>query len=217
LEEKRPGEYFPVEEDDRGTYIFSAKDLCLLNRLPELAAIGIDALKIEGRMKSTAYVGSVVRIYRAALDWIADWQKEHGDFNGCKIPAILSKELENIGTRGQTENFFNEPAGEEAMNYKNIHPIPQWTPAGVVRSVTPLIIETKINLAVGDTLVYLGPGSRNVNVTIDQLIDGDGNSIQSVHPSSEVILVTKPPLVNTNAYGLLRKKITPKKSDSSSN
>ena len=137
VEEKRPGEYFPVVEDDRGTYIFSAKDLCLLNRLPALAAMGVNALKIEGRMKSTAYVGSVVRVYRAALDWMAAWQKEDGVLKDCTIPVHLSEELAIIGTRGLTENFFDEPPGEEGMNYHNNHPAPQWIPAGVVRSDIP--------------------------------------------------------------------------------
>ena len=69
-------------------------------------------------MKSTTYVGSVVRVYRAALDWMAAWQKEHGDLNGCTIPAHLSEELAIIGTRGQTENFFDGPPGAEGMNYQ---------------------------------------------------------------------------------------------------
>ena len=70
VEEKRPDQYFPVEEDERGTYIFNSRDLCLLQRLPELVSAGVDSIKIEGRMKSIGYVGSVVRLYRAALDWI---------------------------------------------------------------------------------------------------------------------------------------------------
>ena len=70
-EEKRPGQFFPVEEDSRGTYIFNAKDLCLLNRLPELIRAGADSLKIEGRMKSVYYVGAITRLYRAALDYWA--------------------------------------------------------------------------------------------------------------------------------------------------
>ncbi|MDA8165592.1 MAG: U32 family peptidase, partial [Desulfobacteraceae bacterium] len=71
VEEKRPGQHFPVEEDDRGTYIMNARDLCLLARLPELLAAGVDSLKIEGRMKGVYYVGGVVRVYRAALDALA--------------------------------------------------------------------------------------------------------------------------------------------------
>jgi U32 family peptidase len=70
VEEKRPGQYFPVEEDERGTYIFNSRDLCLLGQLPALIDAGVDSIKIEGRMKSVGYVGAVVRIYRLALDWI---------------------------------------------------------------------------------------------------------------------------------------------------
>ena len=80
VEEQRPGQWYPIEEDERGAYIFNAKDLCLLGRLPELIAAGVDALKIEGRMKSLFYVGSAVRVYRAALDFLrtldtGDWRR----------------------------------------------------------------------------------------------------------------------------------------------
>ena len=207
VEEKRPGEYFPVVEDDRGTYIFSAKDLCLINRLPELVTIGVNALKIEGRMKSTAYVGSVVRVYRAALDWLAAWQKEHGTLKECKIPDRYIEELAKVGTRGQTENFFDGPPGEEGMNYKDVHPTLQWIPGGVVQSVDPLTIETKTNLAVGDRLQYLGPQCRNIDVTIDRMCESNLQMKERVNPSSQVILVTDPPIPNPSPHGLLRKKM----------
>ncbi len=211
VEEKRPGEYFPVVEDDRGTYIFSAKDLCLLNRLPELVAVGVNALKIEGRMKSTAYVGSVVRVYRAALDWLNEWKQEHGNLKNCSIPDHLNKELAKVGTRGQTENFFDGPPGEKGMNYKDLHPAQQWIPAGFVKSVEPLTIETKTNLAVGDTLAYLAPQCRNIDLTIDRMSESNGQMRERVNPSCQVTLFTDPPLLDTNIHGLFRKKIKPKK------
>jgi putative protease len=102
-EEKRPGQYFPVEEDGYGTYIFNSKDLCLLNKLPQLINIGVDSLKIEGRMKSVHYVGAVVRVYRAALDYT--------------VPSLYMKELMKVGTRGYTENFVFGPPGAEGMLY----------------------------------------------------------------------------------------------------
>lgn len=211
VEEKRPGEYFPVVEDDRGTYIFSAKDLCLINRLPELVTAGVNALKIEGRMKSTTYVGSVIRVYRAALDWLAVWQKENGTLKECTIPDKFIEELAKVGTRGQTENFFNGPPGEGEMNYTNSHPTPQWVPAGFVISVNPLIIETKTNLIVGDRLEYLAPQCHNITVTIERLVGHDGESTDRVNPNNKVTLFTDPPLLDTNNHGLFRKKIKLKK------
>src|SRR5690606_26282353 len=76
VEEKRPGEYFPVEQDERGTYFFNSKDLCLINHIPELIDAGIDSLKIEGRIKTSYYVATVVRAYRMAIDAYYENQKE---------------------------------------------------------------------------------------------------------------------------------------------
>jgi len=111
-EEKRPGQYFPVEEDGRGTYIFNSKDLCLLNRLPELLAVGVDSLKIEGRMKSIYYVGAVTRLYRAALDYIAaNGTQAAVNLADLRLPDDFRAELLKIGSRGYTENFFCRDAG----------------------------------------------------------------------------------------------------------
>ncbi len=110
MEEKRPNQFYPVEEDDRGMYIFNSKDLCLLEKLPLLVAAGVDSLKIEGRMKSIFYVGGVIRIYRAALDYLktidsSSWTHPEK----IKIPDYLIKEIVKTGTRGRTENFFDQP------------------------------------------------------------------------------------------------------------
>ena len=93
-EEKRPGQFFPVEEDSRGTYIFNAKDLCLLHRLPDLIRTGADSLKLEGRMKSVYYVGAITRLYRAALDF---WKAQGLD---AALPETFGEELLKIGSRG---------------------------------------------------------------------------------------------------------------------
>ena len=130
IEEKRPGQYYPVEEDERGTYIFNAKDLCLLRVLPELMATGIDSLKIEGRMKSIFYVGGVVRVYRAVLDYLADLPESawHNP-SGIEIPHRFVKEIQNTGrfqststkiqmhllmpSHGHGSSFFTETWGQK--------------------------------------------------------------------------------------------------------
>jgi putative protease len=112
VEEKRPGEYFPVEEDDRGTYIFNSKDLCLLEMLPMMVASGVDSLKIEGRMKSIFYVGGVVRVYRAALVYLRDLPREAWiSPEKIKLPPEFMEEISRAGTRGMTENFIKEKPG----------------------------------------------------------------------------------------------------------
>ncbi len=105
MEEKRPGEYFPVEEDKRGTYIFNSQDLCLLKKLPLLVAAGVDSLKIEGRMKSLFYVAGVVRVYRAALDYLRALPASAWSLPELiEIPAYLVDEIARIGTRGQRDD-----------------------------------------------------------------------------------------------------------------
>ena len=85
MEEKRPGEYFPVEEDERGTYVFNSKDLCLIGYIPELAEAGVASAKIEGRMKSIFYVATVVRVYRQAIDaYYADPKGYRSGRNGLR-------------------------------------------------------------------------------------------------------------------------------------
>ena len=134
LEEKRPGEYFPVEEDERGTYIFNSKDLCLLDMLPQLLAVGVDSLKIEGRMKSIFYVGGVVRVYRAALDYLAQLPKEAWDDSAAiRMPEQFMQEIQKTGTRGNTENFINERPGSAEMIYSSSRTEQSYEPVAVIR------------------------------------------------------------------------------------
>ncbi|MBW2467494.1 MAG: U32 family peptidase, partial [Deltaproteobacteria bacterium] len=111
-EEKREGQYFPVEEDEYGTYIFNSRDLCLINWLPQMIVSGVDSIKIEGRMKTMYYVGAVVRVYRAALDYLAENMAETMAKNRkFVLPSVYMEELMKVGTRGYTENFILEPPG----------------------------------------------------------------------------------------------------------
>jgi U32 family peptidase len=135
IEEKRPGLYYPVEEDERGTYIFNAKDLCLLEVLPELLAAGVDSLKIEGRMKSIFYVGGVVRVYRAALDYLeglpAEAWRQPAEI---RLPETLMGELLKTGTRGSSENFMRERPGSGEMLYEKPRAEQPCEPIAVIRA-----------------------------------------------------------------------------------
>lgn len=205
-EEKRPGQFFPVEEDDRGTYMFNAKDLCLLNRLPELIDAGADSLKLEGRMKSVYYVGAIVRLYRAALDY---WQ-EHGLPGPGKtagLPGIFGEELHKIGSRGYTKNFLDEPPGQSDMLYEGATVRAEYAPVGIVREsdASPLV-ETRNPIAVGETVEYLGPGLANLPGHIVAITDQQGNPLDRANPNHLVRLTLDPPAPGWQPLGLLRKQ-----------
>jgi len=207
VEEKRPEQYFPVEEDERGTYIFNSRDLCLLRRLPDLVAAGVDSLKIEGRMKSVGYVGAVVRVYRAALDWIEQQTAAGKEAGECVLPKRFSDELVKVGTRGQTENFFNGPPDDSSMIYNRPRIEQPWTPVGIVRGAQPLLIEARNVLERGDRIEYLGPGLLTLSCVVTRMTLEDGASIVRANPGNRVLLTTEPPVPAPEANSIFRKKM----------
>lgn len=183
MEEKRPGQYFPVEEDDHGTYIFNAKDLCLLNRLPDLIAAGADSLKIEGRMKSVYYVGATVRLYRAALDSLAA-----NHYQG-PLPDKFAEELAKIGTRGHSENFLDGPPEQEEMLYDGVTVRQQFAPVGIVRESGPQpLIEARNPLRPGQEIEYMATGLSNTLHTIKEIFAEDGSTVEQANPNQLVRL-----------------------------
>ncbi len=213
VEEKRPGHYFPVEEDDRGTYIFNSKDLCLLDRLPALIGAGVDSIKIEGRMKGVYYVGGVVRVYRAALDYIAasSMDKDIG------MPPEFMEELTKTGTRGVTENFIsglpNAP-GSDDMLYDSPRAVHEYEPAGVVKHSgfePDLEIEVRNTLLKGTRVEYLGKGLDVFPVEIKEMINKEGKALEQANPGDRVVIKTFPSETSCPESGweenaLLRKK-----------
>ena len=201
-EEKRPGEYFPVEEDERGTYIFNAKDLCLINRLSELTAMGVDSVKIEGRMKGIYYAGGIVRIYRAALDYL----KEAEAFP-AQMPAYFMAEILKLGSRGYTENFFHGPAGPDTMLPSGPKVTQEYVPAGLVlqdSNSEQVLVEVRNVIRPGEKLEYMGQGIANFPFTVQQLQRQDGLALEQANPGQQVHLVADQPLA-WQAHGLIRK------------
>ncbi len=207
VEEKRPGQYFPVEEDERGTYIFNSKDLCLLTRLPELVAAGADSIKIEGRMKTIGYVGSVIRVYRAALDWIKMQIFSGHDPEKIVLPQSFSNEIKKIGTRGQTENFFDARPSNKGMLYDTIRTCQGYVPAGIVRSVNPLLLDVRNPIECGDRLEYLGSSIESLPCTVVAMQTQKGESISRANPGTQIILQTEPALDKATVHSLLRKNM----------
>ncbi len=208
LEEKRPGEYFPVEEDERGTYIFNSKDLCLIEMLPQLVAAGIDSLKIEGRMKSIFYVGGVVRVYRAALDYltqlpISAWE----DPAAIRMPERFVEEILKTGTRGTTENFINKRPGSSEMIYTSSRAEQMYEPVAVVRQQgnAPLV-EVRNQLMPGEHIEYMQRGINLIPLRIVSMQDEAGNSIVKANPGNLVILKTEPQLPEAVVHGILRRQ-----------
>ena len=201
-EEKRPGQFFPVEEDSRGTYVFNAKDLCLLNRLPELIQAGADSLKIEGRMKSVYYVGAITRLYRAALDY---WAAQGF---AATLPQTFREELLKIGSRGYTENFFDQVPTTADMLYNGPLLSYDYAPVGIVRQVgSRPVIETRNPFAVGDRLEYLGRGLNNTEHTVLSLTGQDGAPLSRANPNTLLTLTLDPAPAACAANGLFRKKM----------
>ena len=213
VEEKRPGQYFPVEEDDRGTYIFNSKDLCLLNRLPALIGAGADSIKIEGRMKGIYYVGGVVRVYRAALDYIA----ASALGKDTVMPPEFLEDLAKTGTRGVTENFIGglpDSPGSDDMLYDSPRAAHEYEPAGVVKCSgfgPDLEIEVRNTLLKGTRVEYLGKGLEVFPFEIQEMINKEGKALEQANPGDRVVIKTFPlktpcPQSGWEENGLLRKK-----------
>ncbi len=202
-EEKRPGEYFPVEEDDRGVYIFNSKDLCLVERLPEMVRAGIDSIKLEGRMKGIYYAGGIVRIYRAALDYIQ--QQIDGGVEGIVLPPEFMIEIMKLGSRGYSENFFDGTVGAENMLYTGPKVTQEYVPAAIIRKVgEPVIIEVRNVIRPGDQLEYMAPGLQNISFMVDEVQSLNGNPLAQANPNMEVFLLTTEN-IDWHEHGLIRR------------
>ncbi len=207
-EEKRPGEYFPVDEDERGTYIFNSKDLCLLQGIPELVASGADSLKIEGRMKSIFYVGGVTRIYRAALDYLQDLpHKAWENPEKIRLPEILFAEIAKTGTRGSSENFFRQAPTASEMIYSTTRVAMEVEPVAVIRKEGEIpLVEARNVLETGDAIEYMLPGATCVQLVVEKMETEKGEEVTRANPGNRVLLHTTPPLAMGKVNGILRRE-----------
>lgn len=203
VEEKRPGEYYPVLEDRQGTYIFNSKDLCLLPYIPDLAAAGLNSFKIEGRMKSVHYVATVVKVYREAIDSYAADPERY-----CIRPDWL-EELERISHRAYTTGFyFNETTWQDQIygtsSYTQTHDF-----VGLVKSYDTqthmAVIEQRNNMKVGEEIEVAQPQYPNFSQRIQTMYDDQGNSITvAPHPQQIITMPMSRPVV---PFAMLRRKV----------
>ncbi len=208
VEEKRPGQYFPVEEDDRGTYIFNSKDLCLLEKLPLLVAAGVDSLKIEGRMKSIFYVGGVVRVYRAALDYLASLDTSvWSDPEAIRLPNELLEEISKTGTRGMTRNFFDQRPGAADMLYDSSRVPLRVEPVAVIRKRgEELLVEVRNTLERGEWIEYMGRDMALITTRITSMKNENGDTIERANPGNMILIGCEPQLDLAVETDILRRQ-----------
>ena len=202
VEEKRPGEYLPVYENERGTYIFNSKDLCMIEHIPELMESGIDSFKIEGRMKTALYVATVARTYRRAID---DYKQSPELYR--EHMAWYQEQISNCTYRQFTTGFFFGKPSDEAQIYDNNTYVKEYTYLGIVgeRNEEGLYrIEQRNKFSVGESIEVMKPDGANITVTVQRIVDEEGNDMESApHPKQVLYIDLGQPLA---MYDILRRK-----------
>lgn len=185
LEEKnKPGNLMPVETDENGTYILSSKDLCLIKEIPQIIEMGVDSLKIEGRLKTEYYLASVVNVYRNAID---DYMANPEGYDYAKY----LKELEKVKTRGLTTFYFNDRNNKDFQEYEGKQYNPDYEFGGKIledkSADSRVLIEIKNKLSVGDTLELIIPNEIKPQAfTIEKLYDSETREeISTVNPGKQ--------------------------------
>ena len=184
VEETRPGEYLPIEENERGTYIFNSKDLCMIDHIPELVAAGIDSFKIEGRMKTALYVAVVARTYRQAVDDFFEDPEKYKD----RIP-YYKEEIAKCTYRQFTTGFFFGPTDHDTQIYDNNTYVKGYTYLGRVEQVTEerlAVFEQKNKFCVGDEIEMMLPDGKNAIVRVEEMYNEYGPVESCPHPGEKI-------------------------------
>ena len=186
VEETRPGEYMPVYENERGTYIFNSKDLCMIEHIPEMIDAGIDSFKIEGRMKTALYVATVARTYRKAIDdYLEDPQKYRDN-----MPWYLDQ-ISNCTYRQFTTGFYFGKPTEESQIYDSNTYVKEYTYLGIVGEICDgrCKIEQRNKFSVGETIEIMKPDGENVEVTVKRIIIEEGEDQERAPQSKQVLYI----------------------------
>ena len=187
VEESRPGEYMPVYENERGTYIFNSKDLCMIEHIPEMIDAGIDSFKIEGRMKTALYVATVARTYRKAID---DFKKDPELYR--QNMEWYKEEIGKCTYREFTTGFYFGKPGADAQIYDNNTYVKNFTYLGTVENVDErgfAKIEQKNKFSVGEMIEIMKPDGRNLQVEVKGIYDAEGQAQESApHPKQELYI-----------------------------
>ncbi len=201
-EETRPGEYLPVYENERGTTIFSSKDLCMIEHIPELCGAGIDSFKIEGRMKNALYVAAVTRAYRMAID---DYREGEDVYRGNL--KRYREEIEKCTRREFTTGFYFGNPGAESQIYGNSAYIRDYAYLGSIAEVDGRgygRLEQKNKFSAGETVEVMKPDGRNLETVVNAIYDGEGNAVASAPHARQTVYVDLG--VELSPYDILRRK-----------
>lgn len=201
VEETRPGEYLPVYENERGTFIFNSKDLCMIEYLPELMGAGIDSLKIEGRMKTALYVAAVARTYRKAID---DCFASETVYRSRM--EWYRQEIAQCTYRQFTTGFYFGKPNENTQIYDNSTYISESVYLGIVEEKRDHLIriEQKNKFSVGDRIEIMKPSGENVETIVEEMYNGEGEAVESCPHAKQVIWLKLSE--EAQAYDLLRAK-----------
>ncbi|MCI7322312.1 MAG: U32 family peptidase [Lachnospiraceae bacterium] len=202
VEEKRPGEYLPVYENERGTFIFNSKDLCMIGHIPDLMEAGIDSFKIEGRMKTALYVATVARTYRKAID---DYLESPAKYES-NMPWYL-EQIKSCTYRQFTTGFFYGKPSEEAQIYDNNTYEKGYTYLGLVgqRNAEGFYrMEQRNKFSVGEQIEVMKPKGDNISVTVRAMLDEEGNPIESCPHSKQIFYVDLG--IELEEYDILRRR-----------
>jgi putative protease len=206
MEEKRPGVYFPITEDEKGSYIFNSKDLCLIEHLPEVIATGVDALKIEGRMKGINYVAGVTRIYRHALDCF----KKNPESYHCD-PQWL-EELKKLSHRDYTTGFALGVPSSDSYTYTTSEYIRTHDLLGVITEIIPsdnqgssprVKLHVRNKVVSGEQVEIITRDLQSFHTVVGEMVSEKGEFLEAAHPGQEVVIKTDVPV---SVNDLVRKK-----------
>lgn len=202
VEESRPGEYMPVYENERGTYIFNSKDLCMIEHIPEMVSSGIDSFKIEGRMKTALYVATVARTYRLAID---EFLKDP-ELYKSRIPFYKS-EISKCTYRQYTTGFFFGKPDENTQIYDTNTYVKEYTYLGIVDEKNEhglYHIEQRNKFSVGETIEVMKPNGDNILVQVKRIVDEKGQDMESApHPKQQLYIDLG---VELDRFDILRRK-----------
>ncbi len=193
VEEQRPGEYYPVEEDERGTYIMNSKDLCMLEHIPDIVEAGVSSAKIEGRMKSVFYVATIVSAYRRAID------AYYEDPDNYVFDPSWMTELKKVSRREFTTGFYYNKPTDEDQNYQTSAYTRDYSFIGMVKEYEPetcmAVVEQRNKMSVGEEIEVFGPGRDFFSQKLEVLLDEEGQPIESApHPQQIVKIKMKEPV-----------------------
>lgn len=183
MEEKRPGEYFPVYEDEKGTYIMNSRDMCTIDHVAQLMDAGLDSLKLEGRAKSAYYAAIVTGAYRHAID---------AALAGQPLDPVWRDEVEHISHRHYSTGFYFGQPGQFTQDSRYVR---DWQIVAKVRSCTPdgrAVLTLNNKFSVGDQLELVGPGLRPCPVSVEALWDEDGECLDQVRKPQMVFQLDLP-------------------------